>query len=583
MTAKRSQPQIICFFLSLATTLCFLTLVGSAASDDQEKQTDQFFEINEITSRCHGTDLQGGMGYIIPNDFADVYLDNQPAQRFNRIPTGTHNLRVVAKPVQGQQGISVVEELRFFENDRDKPHVDSQTGTPQLWTPNVTDANVTFDLEAPTRVRITIERCYSAVTEKEVAVAAVSEDCKDFNWEDSKIEFGADRPVPLSELDKWPTFSLNKFGLAQTDAGLRPGTQYSVKFSHPHLTNTEDPLFSGARISKVEVYRAFPELTLAGIYPADEAGLARVTLDDSLWKNNSTPYIKVYVEKLCDFGYATIEFFEGKIEVTENDSTTPPQPKPAQAGMTLFRNDTIETGPGSRVQLKTRGGIYIIKIGEGTRVNIGAITTSTGRKFIEAEIKSGKIQIERVAIAQPPKPIPDAEALPEPMPVVINTPTLKVTDQKTNYTVSYDERTNTTTVGVEEGKVEVTPTNSSLQPFTLAANQQVQVTGSNVSAITAYSGTGGNAGRIILYIGIGVVGLVALAGLFYFFRRQHRLAMQPAFHPAGANPTGWNAPPVNVASPMVNQASQRCPNPQCGKDTLAGKKFCAHCGTRLNV
>jgi hypothetical protein len=578
MSIKYPHRQRIYFLLSLTTTLCFLALVGSAVSEGQENQTDQFFEINEITSRCRGTDLQGGMGYIIPNEFADVYLDGQPAQRFNRIPTGTHNLRVVAKPVQGQEGISVVEELRFFENDRDKPHVDSQTGVPQLWTPNVTEANVTFDLKAPTRVRITIERCYSAVNEKEVAVAAVSEDCKDFDWEDSKIEFGADRPIPLSELDKWPTFSLNKFGLAQSDAGLRPGTQYSVKFSHPHLTNTEDPLFSGARISKVEVYRAFPELTLINTYPADEAGLARVTLDDSLWKGNSTPYIKVYVEKLCDLGYATIEFFEGKIEVTENDSTTPPQPKPAQAGMTLFKNDTIETGPGSRVQLKTQGGIYIIKIGEGTRLNIGAVTTAAGRKFIEAEIKSGKVQIKRVAIAKPSKPTPDELA--EPMPVVVKTQTATVTDKETSYTVSYDDKTSTTTIGVEEGAVEVTPTNSSLRSFTLTSDRQVQVTESSVGTITSYSAPGSNTSRILLYVGIGVVSLLTLAALLFFFRRQHRLAMRPAFYPVGVNPGAMAGTGTPVVSPTVQR---RCPNPQCGKDVPAGKKFCAHCGTRLNV
>jgi LPXTG-motif cell wall-anchored protein len=117
----------------------------------------------------------------------------------------------------------------------------------------------------------------------------------------------------------------------------------------------------------------------------------------------------------------------------------------------------------------------------------------------------------------------------------------------------------------------------------MSTGKQKEVKIKSVSAITPYSGTGSKTGRILLYVGIGVASLLALTALLYFFRRHHRLAMQPAFHPASMNPAAWNTPPANVASPVVNQASQRCPNPQCGKEVPAGKKFCAHCGTCLNV
>jgi ferric-dicitrate binding protein FerR (iron transport regulator) len=48
--------------------------------------------------------------------------------------------------------------------------------------------------------------------------------------------------------------------------------------------------------------------------------------------------------------------------------------------------------------------------------------------------------------------------------ISVKTPTATISDKETNYTVIYDTSTKVTTVGVEEGKVEVTPANSSLQP-----------------------------------------------------------------------------------------------------------------------
>ena len=425
---------------------------------------------------------------------------------------------------------------------------------------------------------------------KEIALTAASEDCKDFNWEGSKISFNPPGQVgiPISMISEFPTFSLNKFGLAQSKTELRPGT-YSLNFFAPHLSDPEDPLYTGAvKTSKVEVYRAFQKRELVGTYPADEKGFAAVTLDASLWKDNNVPYLRVYVEKLCDVRFATVEFFEGQVEVTENIEGVKLEPKPAQAGMELFRNDTIKIAPGGSVQLKSQGGIYLIKMsvpnyGEPAQLNIGTVITADGRKFIEASTNNtAKIEIQRVSIPKPPPP-PNPNALAEPMPVNVKTPTLKTTDKQTNYMVSYDKKANTTTVGVEEGEVEITPTNSSLKPFMLAASQQVQVTEKSVSTITAYSGSGSKTGRILLYTGIGVAALLALLGLLYLFRRQHRVAMQPAFYPVAANPAVWNAPtPANVAPPIINKASQKkCPNSQCGKTVPAGKKFCTHCGTRL--
>lgn len=571
MTAKRSQPQRIGFLLSLAAALCFLMLYGLAASDAQEKS-----EIGlAVPQFCGDREIEDGFFH------ANIYIDNEHTTTSRSYSAGKHEVRVEAVPASGEEGKWIVKEIKLLKGGAGEPT--------QRFTPNTAVATVSLDFPATSgndwyMLRIAIDRC-GTTAQKEVALAAVSEDCKDFDWEGSSIQFDG-------------RFRLNKDGLAHGKTVLDPGT-YKVRFHHPYLApdsgdiTTIHPNYTGlAKISRVEVYRPSPKRELVGTYPADEEGLATVTLDAGLWKENSVPDIKVYVEKLCDLRFATVEFFVGQVEIKAHFDEFKTEFEPAQPGMNLFKRDTIKIGPGSSIQLKSQGGIYLIKIsvpqsGATAQLNIGIVITAEGRKFIEASTESTtKIEIKRMVIYKPPQPPPPPnvppEYEPEPGSVIFKTPTLKVTDKQTNYMVSYDDKTGVTTVGVEEGEVEVTPTNSSLQPFTLAAKQQVQVTDSSVGAITSYSGSGGNTGRILLYVGISIVGLLALLGLFYFFRRHQRLAMPPALHPAGVNPAGWNAPPANVAPSVANnEASPKCPNPQCGKAALVGQEVCAFCGTRL--
>src|SRR6266853_645478 len=105
---------------------------------------------------------------------------------------------------------------------------------------------------------------------KEIALTAASEDCKDFDWAGSRISFNppGNGGIPISMISEFPQFSLNKYGLAQAKTELRPGT-YSVNFFAPHLSDPEDPLYTGAvKTSKVDVYRAFQKRELVGTYPA---------------------------------------------------------------------------------------------------------------------------------------------------------------------------------------------------------------------------------------------------------------------------------------------------------------------------
>ncbi|HEX8845903.1 MAG TPA: LPXTG cell wall anchor domain-containing protein [Pyrinomonadaceae bacterium] len=412
---------------------------------------------------------------------------------------------------------------------------------------------------------------------KEIALAAVAEDCKDFDWENTSISFappGQTMPdgrksYPISAFGKTIHFELSKYGLAQNKTELKPGT-YDVNIDIPSDVYVpslpieevgEANWRPWAKLSKVEVYRAFPKLELVNTYQGNEMGFAVVKLDASLWEGNSVPYVKVYVEKLCDLPYVTVDLFSGGAEVTRDGEV-----EAIQAGMRLRRNDKIKTEPGSLVQLKSEGGIYLIKIGgpEKVELSIGSVITGAGRKFIVPYLTSGKVQIERISVpkkrTKEPPPDPNLPPVPEPEGTVpssetgvsVKTPTATATPKGTNYTVNYDEKTGVTTVGVEEGEVEVTPVNASLKQLTLAANQQVEVTKSSVSAITPYSETGGKTGRILLYVGIGVASLLALAGLLFFFRRQHRRAMQPVSHWPGVNPAGRGAPPVNAAPPAAS-------------------------------
>jgi hypothetical protein len=67
----------------------------------------------------------------------------------------------------------------------------------------------------------------------------------------------------------------------------------------------------------------------------------------------------------------------------------------------------------------------------------------------------------------------------------VKTPTLTASTRGTVFSVRHDERTQLSTVAVEEGVVDVTPTNSSLRPFALGAGQQVQVAQNRVDPITS--------------------------------------------------------------------------------------------------
>jgi hypothetical protein len=93
----------------------------------------------------------------------------------------------------------------------------------------------------------------------------------------------------------------------------------------------------------------------------------------------------------------------------------------------------------------------------------------------------------------------------------------------TDFTIGYDPDTKTSAVFVTQDSVDVTPTNTSLKPFTLSAGQQVEVTASQVGPVTPLGGAAtqspttqptksSSSSSVGLVVGI-VVGILVLAAL----------------------------------------------------------------------
>ena len=155
----------------------------------------------------------------------------------------------------------------------------------------------------------------------------------------------------------------------------------------------------------------------------------------------------------------------------------------------------------------------------------------------------------------------------------IVTATAIITHNDTVYTVAYNEDSKSTTVAVEQGEVIVTPTNTSLNPITLAAHQMVDIFEDRVSSISPYSPdspvadpkgiltkeSGGLFNRPLFLVGIGgaaLIGLLVRAGITFLYRRANRAPVQPAH---------------NQVSGFRNDACESC-------DVSTSRQPCVACG-----
>ena len=139
-------------------------------------------------------------------------------------------------------------------------------------------------------------------------------------------------------------------------------------------------------------------------------------------------------------------------------------------------------------------------------------------------------------------------------------------------------------MAAEQGEVRVTPTNTSLAPFTLKGRQMADVSAADVSPVTSLRNAGEPAGDRggslfgdnLLWVGVGIGGLLVLVLLsllvFLIYRLLNPKPVQLVSQPSAkrANPT-----------PGVAAQMRRCPHPRCGKMVRSNKKFCSACGRSL--
>jgi FecR protein len=144
---------------------------------------------------------------------------------------------------------------------------------------------------------------------------------------------------------------------------------------------------------------------------------------------------------------------------------------PVERGTVLKAGDEITTGPDGSVTLAFADNSTVV-LKNATQLKIATFFTEGGIIRTEILLKMGEVASK----------VNKSEATKSDF--RIKTPTDVDSVRGTAFTVRYDPRTQTTTTMVEEGVVEVTPTNTSLRPVTLRAGQQVQVTQNRVGPIT---------------------------------------------------------------------------------------------------
>jgi hypothetical protein len=156
-----------------------------------------------------------------------------------------------------------------------------------------------------------------------------------------------------------------------------------------------------------------------------------------------------------------------------------------------------------------------------------------------------------------------------------STGTVTTSVKGTDFTVGFDPDTNTSAVFVTQDSVDVTPTNTSLQPFTLSAGNQVEVTPDVVGPVTplggaaaspttppAKSSSGTSVSLIVgIIVGVLVLGALLVLLLLYLRRRAHVSERDPV----GATPEAA----VGTPAAGTPAASQALPAQHGAQDDLA--------------
>lgn len=146
----------------------------------------------------------------------------------------------------------------------------------------------------------------------------------------------------------------------------------------------------------------------------------------------------------------------------------------ATVGMNLVAASDFHTGPDSKATIQLTSGDTIV-IDQDTQIHVGSFSKENANNLAKLQFLLIMGRIEAT--------IPPQETIPSDFSVT--TPTATAGVRGTIFTASYDPQAQVTTFSLQEGLIEVTPTNPSLKPVTLQPGQQVQVTNNSISPVTS--------------------------------------------------------------------------------------------------
>lgn len=543
MDAKRSQPQIIGYLLSLATTLCFWVMSGFAVSNAQEQNPSLSLATNSICSSTDTTDVKllENVSVLVNGQ---TYRTDENGHHYSFvIPSGSIQIRASAPDIPNAK-LAFVD---YYETNLSgfKRYYADSSGT------------VTFNVSLYGGLaQIYLNRC-TATEAKIKVITTVSRTLQDAA--NGVVQPVSDANVQIG--DKPVQFDNEGIGFVT----IRPET-YKMSMSrglgstigYIRLKETK----SGADQSVLHGERAGSNGSIKE---------ANVSFSASAANSGNLYDYELTVHFLNDFvpcNTCEVQVIAVQPGVQVHKAGRPEDEWiPATLDMVLKAGDEISCDPDGAISLRFRDGSTTV-VKNTTQLKIGSYFTEGGVVRTEILLKMGEVASQ----------VNKSEATKSDFRVKNATGTSCA--RGTIFTVRYDPQTQISTVMVEEGEVEVHALNPALPPVILKAHQQVQVSLNGIGEIKPFTpdSSGSTSKRAWLYVGIAIASMLALGALFFFFRRQHRRTMNPAFHPAG-----WNTPPVNVAPPVFDKASQKCPNPQCGKEALVGQELCEFCGTHLNA
>ena len=383
----------------------------------------------------------------------EYYLDNQKANAtISSFPVGSHTFRVVAKRKAGFENSPnpfIIKEIRCEDNN-------IYSKNPQVITPNNTDATITLNILPPTYgnetsfLNIIIEKCGSATQNLSHIKIATRVSCLDGGNGEVNIQEGVTVNIGGN------SYKSNANGVIEAD--LAPGTypvtaqwkDYPLGFVNQNGLR-QKPNEGGNIIISIKDKVETLEIRMLTCAPTGEAKARAIITDigNSVFLTRKNVKSQVFVGmQLRDGdlvqikGTAKLNWYQGNGIVSFEDPN----------GNAIFVVSPDYTPTGNK-----------------------PYTGATGPSNMEIIRGVGSFFFPRGEVEQEGK-------------FKASTHTIITSVKGTKFSVGYDDQTQISTVVVTEGVVIIYPKNESLNTFNLYAGQKVEVSLTQVGAITSNSG-----------------------------------------------------------------------------------------------